>query len=267
MTVPLQEWATSTVGPSCSANARRVAATESASDVSGFCTAVTCRPAAWRRKITSLQLEPSAHAPCTSTTLRASGGLAVCANAPAANSAAESIPMALTANLCNVFIFLTPLSIVHGYFRFIRCAGAFESIVTGRVELHGHGHAGTVGWIALGEQRDLPALDLIRHALHRRGDVVEQAALLLGVEQAEQVAGLRVVVIADPVVVAIGVTVQRQRRIGVAPVLFRGVERVGLVVGVRVLRVVVEEPHRTVLMIVMHRAARRVDRQRLVMRA
>jgi hypothetical protein len=44
--VPPQEWATNTVGPSCSANTRRVSATESASVVSGFCAAVTFRPAA-----------------------------------------------------------------------------------------------------------------------------------------------------------------------------------------------------------------------------
>jgi len=38
MTVPAQEWPTSTVGPSCNARMRRVAATSSASEVSGFCT-------------------------------------------------------------------------------------------------------------------------------------------------------------------------------------------------------------------------------------
>src|SRR5882672_9168595 len=81
MTVPPQEWATSTVGPSCNASARRVAATESSSDVSGFCTAVTFKPAACRYGITSAQLEPSAHAPCTSTTLCATTGAAVCASA------------------------------------------------------------------------------------------------------------------------------------------------------------------------------------------
>src|SRR6266404_4706816 len=77
----------------------------------------------------------------------------------------------------------------------------FESIVTARVELQRLGHASTVGRVALGEQRDLPALDLIRHALHRRGDVVEQALLLLGAERPEQAAGLRVVVIPVAVVV------------------------------------------------------------------
>src|SRR2546423_15469939 len=114
MTVPPQEWATSTVGPSCSANARRVAATESASVVSGFCTAVTCKPAAWRREMTSAQLEPSAHAPCTSTTLRAFAGLAARAGASAAKSVAENMLMATTATVHGVFFdpwmyFLTAL--------------------------------------------------------------------------------------------------------------------------------------------------------------
>src|SRR5258706_6158998 len=95
MTVPPQEWATSTVGPSCSANARRVAATESSSDVSGFCTAVTCNPAAWRRAITSLQEDPSAHAPCTSTTLRASTGPAGCADAGTARISVQTRPRAI----------------------------------------------------------------------------------------------------------------------------------------------------------------------------
>src|SRR5258706_1516221 len=108
MTVPPQEWATSTVGPSCSANARRVAATDSASEVSGFCTAVTFTPAAWRRGITSAQLEPSAHAPCTSTTLRASTGAAGWASASNPPSVPLSTPTAITASVRNFVIDQTP---------------------------------------------------------------------------------------------------------------------------------------------------------------
>ena len=55
--------------------------------------------------MTSAQLEPSAHAPCTSTTLRASAGLAARADAPAAKSVAESILMATTATVQSVFFF------------------------------------------------------------------------------------------------------------------------------------------------------------------
>src|SRR6266480_7953742 len=57
------------LGPSCSARARRVAATSSATEVREFCTDVTCIPAACRRSMTSNHDEPSAYAPCTSTTL------------------------------------------------------------------------------------------------------------------------------------------------------------------------------------------------------
>ena len=63
--------------------------------------------------------------------------------------------------------------------------------------------------------------------MHRRGDVVEQPPLLRGVEQAKQIANVRVVVIAVAML-AVGITVQQQRQIGVMIVLFRIVERVGL---------------------------------------
>src|SRR4051812_10113453 len=89
MTVPPQECATSTVGPSCSASARLVASTDSASDDSGFCTAVTLRPAAWRIGITSDQLEPSAQAPCTSTTFFAFTVCGVCACARLSGAASR----------------------------------------------------------------------------------------------------------------------------------------------------------------------------------
>ena len=65
--------------------------------------------------MTSAQLEPSAHAPCTSTTLRATAGLvAGRADAPAAKSVAESMLMATTATVHRVFFdpwmyFLTAL--------------------------------------------------------------------------------------------------------------------------------------------------------------
>src|SRR2546427_5355847 len=71
MTVPAQEWPTSTVGPSCNARMRRVAVTASAREVSGFCTAVAFTPTRRRRPMTSDQQEPSAYAPWTRTTLRA----------------------------------------------------------------------------------------------------------------------------------------------------------------------------------------------------
>src|SRR5256712_12327870 len=70
-----KEWPTRTVGPSCRASTRSADATASGSVVSGFCTEVTLRPAVCNRAITSDQQEPSANSPCTSTMLRAFGGV------------------------------------------------------------------------------------------------------------------------------------------------------------------------------------------------
>src|SRR6267143_1178322 len=58
--------------------------------------------------MTSAQLEPSAHAPCTSTTLRATAGFAVCADASAAKSIVESTLTATTTHFRPVFICRTP---------------------------------------------------------------------------------------------------------------------------------------------------------------
>src|SRR5216684_6185886 len=60
--------------------------------------------------MTSDQLEPSAHAPCTSTTLRATAGLAACADASAAKIIAASALIATTANFQSIFIGRVPLS-------------------------------------------------------------------------------------------------------------------------------------------------------------
>ena len=54
--------------------------------------------------MTSVQEEPSAQAPCTSTTLRACAGVAGCANVCAVKSIAETMPRAITVNFRSVFI-------------------------------------------------------------------------------------------------------------------------------------------------------------------
>src|ERR1700758_1675744 len=73
--MPEKEWPARTVGPSCRPSPRSADATASGSVVSGFCTEVTLRPEACNRAITSDQQEPSANSPCTSTMLRAFGGV------------------------------------------------------------------------------------------------------------------------------------------------------------------------------------------------
>src|SRR3954466_13494800 len=71
--MPEYEWAARTVAPSIKANVRRANSQSSSSVRSGFCTDATFSPRACRYGITSDQHEPSAYAPCTSTTLRAWG--------------------------------------------------------------------------------------------------------------------------------------------------------------------------------------------------
>src|SRR5580658_10346072 len=78
--MPEKEWPTRTVGPSCRASTRSAEATASGNVVKGFCTEVAFKPAACNRAITSVQQEPSANKPCTSTTLRAFGSVALVAN-------------------------------------------------------------------------------------------------------------------------------------------------------------------------------------------
>src|SRR4051794_1543418 len=77
--MPEKEWPTRTVGPSWRASTRSAEATASGSVVNGFCTEVALRPAACNRAITSVQHDPSANSPCTSTTLRAFVGVAFAA--------------------------------------------------------------------------------------------------------------------------------------------------------------------------------------------
>lgn len=85
--------------------------------------------------------------------------------------------------------------------------GAFTAARTGlpvgksriaaiKARAHRLDDAGTLAGIALGGQGELHRLDLTRHAVHRRDDVVEQA---------ERVVGFRAIVIAVAVVVAIRV--------------------------------------------------------------
>src|ERR1700722_8644699 len=124
-----------------------------------------------------------------------------------------------------------------------------------------------IGRIDLGEMRQLTLDDFPGYALHQGGDVAEQPLALASIEQAEQRGDLAVVVIAVPVVIPIGISRDPQRRLLHRGLLLRAIERVRLVIGIRIAAVVASEPHRAVLIIIMHRNERSVHRQRLVMRA
>src|SRR5690606_29689326 len=69
--------------------------------------------------------------------------------------------------------------------------------------------------VCAAEMLQLPALDGFGHTGHVAGDVVEQGLLLRRRHQAEQRAGLRIVVFIDTMAPAVrGLAVQRQRRLG-----------------------------------------------------
>src|SRR5882724_8683948 len=111
----------------------------------------------------------------------------------------------------------------------------------------------------------LPALDRLRHAAHRTGDIVHQGfALSLG-HEAEQGARLAVIVIADAMIVAIGIARDLERRLFHRRVLDRPAEGVGLVIHRTALIAI--EAHETVAMIAKDRHARLVDRQAVVIDA
>src|SRR3954462_1601293 len=92
--IPPYEWPTSTTAPFCNDSIRFVAATSSSMEVSGSCTATTWRFFASRSGITLRQLEASANAPCTRTTLVCAPSLppptAGCAKTRAAAKSAAS---------------------------------------------------------------------------------------------------------------------------------------------------------------------------------
>src|ERR1700680_574000 len=79
ITTPPYECPTRTVGPSCAATARLVAATSSANDVRGLPAVVTRSPLAFSNGTIFDQLESSANAPCTSTTFFAAPAEPACA--------------------------------------------------------------------------------------------------------------------------------------------------------------------------------------------
>src|SRR6267154_2472795 len=104
---------------------------------------------------------------------------------------------------------------------------------------------------------NLPLDDLDRYALHRRLVVMEELVLLVGGHQPEEIPRLPVIIIAVAVIVAIGIARDFQRRLAEALVLHGAVERVRLVIGIRIW--VACEPHGTVGVVSVHGAARLVD--------
>src|SRR5260370_22834876 len=104
----------------------------------------------------------------------------------------------------------------------------------------------------------------VAHPASPRRHCSPAAASLLA-NEAEQVAGLPVVVIAFPMVVARRIAGELERRLVKAEILDRAIERVRLIIGVGTAGRRLEEAHRPVLVIIMGRAARAIDREWLAM--
>src|SRR5271166_5138137 len=109
-----------------------------------------------------------------------------------------------------------------------------------------------------------PALDdLDRDVLHSFHGVFEESMLGLAPHETEKLPWLPVIVVAVAVAVAIGVARDLERRLLMALVLNGPAERVRLVIGIRIGRRP-KEAHRAVLVVIVDRASRGVNRKRFV---
>jgi hypothetical protein len=77
---------------------------------------------------------------------------------------------------------------------------------------------------------DLAELDRLGNPLHSGSDIIEQLSFLVRRDQAEQSARLTVIVIAGPVVIAVGGAGDRQRRFFEPQVFDRPAKAVGLLI-------------------------------------
>jgi hypothetical protein len=75
------------------------------------------------------------------------------------------------------------------------------------------GHTVAVIRVGFPEMLDLPSLDITRHARHVGDDIGNEPSALRHRHQAEQIAGLRIVVIPLMVIVAVCIAGDRERRL------------------------------------------------------
>nr|GEU28579.1 hypothetical protein [Tanacetum cinerariifolium] len=129
----------------------------------------------------------------------------------------------------------------------------------------GRCHAGAVGRIGLGTVMDMAFLHRCRDAADGARRVLEQQLLLFLRQQAEQVAGLRVVIGVHAVVPVRGRAFQRQRRLGKFRILHPLATAVRLVR--RAAAVIAVDAHRAVAVVAVERALGRVDGDRVVIHA
>ncbi|KPY54789.1 Peroxisomal catalase [Pseudomonas syringae pv. solidagae] len=105
--------------------------------------------------------------------------------------------------------------------------------------------------------------DITGNACHCAGNIANQQGLLISAHQVEQLACLTVVIAVYSMIMTICCTIQRQRRLRVARILFR---RIRVAVRFIVWRrtAIGAEGHRPVTLIAVHRTLGRIDRQLLV---
>lgn len=100
----------------------------------------------------------------------------------------------------------------------------------GRFAGEGLAHTVAIMWVGLGEVAELVLDDLRRHAGHGPGDVVVQPLALGRAQQAVEISRLGVVVVANPMIIAVGSAGDLQRRFLDRPILDRPAEAIGLIV-------------------------------------
>src|SRR5712692_5241045 len=105
---------------------------------------------------------------------------------------------------------------------------------------------------------NLPELDIARYCLHARHDIVDEPFLLCCGQQAKQIAGLGIVVVTETMVVTTCVTVDAERWLQKACVLYGATKTVRFVV--RGSATVAIEAHMAIAVIGVYRAAWPVDR-------
>src|SRR6202030_14627 len=127
------------------------------------------------------------------------------------------------------------------------------------------GYSGAVCGIGFVEMLDLQLLNAARDAAHAGDDVADEALLCVGGHQAEEVAGLGVVIGVEAVIVAVDRAGDFFGALTILRIFFRAAEAVGFVVGLRT--VIAVEAHRAVAIVGVHRALRLVDWQAVIVHA
>ncbi|MPN43794.1 hypothetical protein SDC9_191355 [bioreactor metagenome] len=111
----------------------------------------------------------------------------------------------------------------------------------------------------------MAALDFLRRIAHGAGGVIEEALLLVGLHQAEEIAGLREVVAVLAVVPVVGHAFDGQRRLTVIRLFIPLAVAVGLVAEGGA--VVAVDAHGAVAVVAVERALGRIDRNLVVIDA